>query len=352
MNMLPIQEAIQTAIADNLPLQLIGGNSKQFYGREITGQPLQLAEYRGILSYEPSELVVTARAGTPLSEIIGTLAAKNQCLAFEPPLFSETTTLGGTIACGFSGPARPYSGAARDFVLGVKCLNGKGEELNFGGQVMKNVAGYDVSRLMVGALGTLGILLEISCKVLPLPCETETIRLPVASESEALATILKYTQANFPLTASCFEGEAVYLRFAGANLTAVRHELAAETYLDRQSGQQFWQQLRDQQLAFFQTNQPIWRLSVPAPTPALGLAGETLIEWGGALRWLRSGLSAHEIRQAVTAVGGHAILFKGGERHGEIFQPLPPNLEVLHQRLKSQFDPHNILNRNKMYATW
>jgi|JFJP01.1.fsa_nt_gi glycolate oxidase FAD binding subunit len=352
MNILPIQQAIQTAIADHIPLQLIGGNSKKFYGREITGQPLHLAEYCGILSYEPSELMISARAGTPLQEIIATLANKNQCLAFEPPLFSTTTTLGGIIACGFSGPARPYSGAARDFVLGVKCLNGKGEVLNFGGQVMKNVAGYDVSRLMVGALGTLGVLLEISCKVLPLPCETETICLPVASESEALAIILKYTQANFPITASCFEGEAVYLRFAGSNLTAVRKEITSDIYLEEHLGQQFWQQLRDQQLDFFQTNQPIWRLSVPATTPPLGLAGKSLIEWGGALRWLRSELSAHEIREVVTAAGGHAILFKGGNRQGEIFQPLPPNLEMLHRRLKSQFDPHNILNRNKMYATW
>jgi glycolate oxidase FAD binding subunit len=352
MNISSFQQAIQTAIADHTPLQLIGGNSKKFYGREITGLPLHLAEYRGILSYEPSELMITARAGTPLQEIIATLANKNQCLAFEPPLFSETTTLGGIIACGFSGPARPYSGAARDFVLGVKCLNGKGEMLNFGGQVMKNVAGYDVSRLMVGALGTLGVLLEISCKVLPLPCETETIRLPITSESEALAIILKYTHANLPITASCFEGEGVYLRLAGANLSAVRKEITSDVYLEPQPGQQFWQQLRDQQLDFFQTNQAIWRLSVPATTPPLKLAGKTLIEWGGALRWLRSELSAQEIREVVTAVGGHAILFRGGNRQGEIFHPLPLNLETLHQRLKAQFDPHNILNRNKMYATW
>jgi glycolate oxidase FAD binding subunit len=352
MNISSIQHAVKMACTDRTALQLIAGNSKKFYGRAITGQPLHLAEYCGILNYEPSELVITARAGTPLQEIVAVLAEKNQCLAFEPPLFADTTTLGGSIACGFSGPARPYLGAARDFVLGVKCLNGKGEMLNFGGQVMKNVAGYDVSRLMVGALGTLAILLEISCKVLPLPCETETICLPVNSEEHALATILKYTQANFPITASCFQGKTVYLRLAGANLTAARKEITTDIYLEAALSQQFWQQLRDHQLDFFQTNQPIWRLSVPTTTPPLELAGETLIEWGGALRWLCSDLSAKAIRDAVTAVGGHAILFKGGERHGEIFHPLPPNLEVLHKRLKSQFDPHNILNRNKMYATW
>ncbi|MEZ5672966.1 MAG: glycolate oxidase subunit GlcE [Thiotrichaceae bacterium] len=348
MNISAIQQTVKTAFTQQTTLQLIGGNSKKFYGREISGAVLNISEYQGILNYEPSELVITARAGTPLSEIIATLAEKNQCLAFEPPIFSTTATLGGTIATGFSGPARPYLGAARDFVLGVKCLNGKGEVLNFGGQVMKNVAGYDVSRLMVGALGTLGVLLEISCKVLPLPCETETIRLPVESEAQALALFLKYTRENFPMTASCFKDNTVYLRFAGANLTAVRNKITGVTA----EGEQFWQQLRDHQLDFFQTNQPIWRLSVPATTPPLLLKGESLIEWGGALRWLRSRLSAQTIRETVAAVGGHAILFKGGDRQGEIFHPLPRNLEMLHQRLKYQFDPHNILNRNKMYATW
>lgn len=347
MNTLPIQETVRTAYADHTPLHLIGGNSKAFYGHQTIGQPLHLAEYRGILSYEPSELVITARAGTTLQELNAVLAEKNQYLAFEPPLLSETTTLGGTIAAGFSGISRPYLGAARDFVLGVKCLNGKGELLSFGGQVMKNVAGYDVSRLMVGALGTLGVLLEISCKILPLPRETCTLRIPVDSETDALEIFLKYTQRNFPITASCYDGQAVYIRLAGANLNSV-HRQVAEHIVETAT---FWQQLRDQQLAFFQTKQPLWRLSVPAITPSLELAGETFIEWGGALRWLRSDLSAQVIREKVAAVGGHATLYRGGKVNDEIFHPLPKNLAVLHQRLKTQFDPHNILNRNKMYPS-
>lgn len=346
MNILPIQEAIRTAYTDHTTLHLIGGNSKNFYGHQVIGQPLYLAEYHGILSYEPSELVITARAGTTLQELNAVLAEKNQYLAFEPPIFNPATTLGGTIAAGFSGVSRPYLGAARDFVLGVKCLNGKGELLNFGGQVMKNVAGYDVSRLMVGALGTLGVLLEISCKVLPLPRETCTFRLPVESEAQALDIFLKYTQQNFPITASYYDGHAVYFRLAGANLNSVRRQIT-EQIVEMET---FWQQLRDQQLDFFKTKQVLWRLSVPAITPPLDLAGETLIEWGGALRWLRSDLSAQVIREKVAAVGGHATLYKGGKPTDEIFHPLPKNLAVLHQRLKAQFDPHNILNRNKIYA--
>lgn len=347
MNISPIQEIVHSAYINHTALQIIGGDSKNFYGHPVNGQPLHLAEYQGILSYEPSELVITARAGTTLQELQAVLAEKNQSLAFEPPIFKDSATLGGTIACGFSGAARPYLGAARDFVLGVKCLNGKGELLNFGGQVMKNVAGYDVSRLMVGALGTLGVLLEISCKVLPLPRETCTLRIPVDSEGQALELFLKYTQHNFPITASCYDGHAVYLRLAGANLNSVRRQVSASIV----ESTTFWQQLRDQQLEFFQTSQPLWRLSVPATTPPLELAGATLLEWGGALRWLRSDLSAQQIREKVTAVGGHATLFKGGTANDEIFHPLPKNLAVLQQRLKMQFDPHNILNRNKMYPT-
>lgn len=348
MNILPIQEAVRAAYTHQTALHLIGGNSKNFYGHQVMGQPLHLAEYQGILSYEPSELVITARAGTTLQELNAVLAEKNQYLAFEPPLLKTSATLGGTIASGFSGPARPYFGAARDFVLGIKCLNGKGELLNFGGQVMKNVAGYDVSRLMVGALGTLGVLLEISCKVLPLPRETCTLCLSVDSEAQALALFLKYTQQNFPITASCYDGQAVYIRLAGANLNSVRRQVA-DSIVELET---FWQQLRDQQLDFFQTSQPLWRLSVPATIPPLGLAGETFIEWGGALRWLRSDLSAQVIREKVAAVGGHATLFKGGKAGDEIFQPLPKNLATLHQQLKLQFDPHNVLNRNKIYPGW
>lgn len=348
MNILPFQETVRAAHASHTALHLIGGESKHFYGHPVQGEPLHLAEYQGILSYEPSELVITARAGTTLHELNAVLADKNQYLAFEPPIFKDSATLGGTIACGFSGPARPYLGAARDFILGVKCLNGKGELLNFGGQVMKNVAGYDVSRLMVGALGTLGVLLEISCKVLPLPRETCSLRIPVDSQAQALELFLSYTRQNFPITASCYDGHAVYLRLAGANLNSVRRQVSEHLVeLDN-----FWQQLRDQQLDFFQTAQPLWRLSVPATTPPLALAGETLIEWGGALRWLHSDLPATVIREKVAAVGGHATLFKGGTANDVIFHPLAKTLATRHQQLKLQFDPHHILNRNKMYPNW
>ena len=205
-----LQEAVQAAAAQQRPLKIVGGNSKAFYGRTTAGQILTITGHQGIVNYEPSELVITARAGTTLQELSQTLATQGQCLAFEPPYFGESATWGGTIACGLSGPARPYRGAARDFVLGVKCLNGKGEILRFGGQVMKNVAGYDVSRLMVGALGTLGVLLEISCKVLPLPVEEITLVKAVTSEAAALEQMIFWGNQTVPLTASCFDGEKLF----------------------------------------------------------------------------------------------------------------------------------------------
>ncbi|MEK7991309.1 MAG: glycolate oxidase subunit GlcE [Thiotrichaceae bacterium] len=341
-----LQTSIETAYHKQTKLQIVGGNSKHFYGRQIEGQKLDVSQHTGIIAYEPTELVITARAGTPVMEIQQALAEKGQQLAFEPPLFSQTATLGGTIACGFSGAARPYVGAARDFVLGVKCINGEGKLLNFGGQVMKNVAGYDVSRLMVGALGTLGVLLEISCKVLPLAEETTTLIMP-ADLKIALDTMLHWNNQAIPLTASCFDGENVYLRLAGTAIEDSIKQVGAQIY---EQGEQFWQDLREQELAFFQQDKPLWRISVPMNTPDLALQGQSFFEWAGALRWLSSDVEAEIIRTKVAQVGGHAILFRGGNRQGEIFQPLEPALLALQKRLKQQFDPKMILNQGKMFA--
>lgn len=340
-----LQAIVQTAIAHRTPLRIISSDSKAFYGHHVTGTPVSLATHTGILSYEPSELVITARAGTTLRELTAELAIHKQQLGFEPPYFGEQATLGGTIACGFSGPARPYIGAARDFVLGIKCLTGKGEILSFGGQVMKNVAGYDVSRFLVGSLGTLAILLEISCKVIPLP--EEEITLVMATDvHQALKFMAQWGQP--PITATCFDGEHLYMRLAGTAIQETRRQISAEELVD---GQQFWLQLKEQQLAFFtQENTPLWRLSVPPTTPHLSqLTGNTLIEWGGAQRWLRTDLSADYIRNVVNQVGGHATLFKSNEQQQTIFHPLPIPLMQLQQRLQQQFDPYTILNRGKMW---
>jgi len=345
-----LQTEIETAYHEQTPLHIIGNNSKYFYGQKIEGQALNVAGHQGIVSYEPTELVVTARAGTTIKEIQQTLAAKGQQLAFEPPCFADNATLGGTIACGFSGASRPFVGAARDFVLGVKCINGEGKLLNFGGQVMKNVAGYDVSRLMVGALGTLGVMLEISCKVLPLAEETETLAINTDMNG-ALDLMLHWSNQNLPLTATCFDGERVYFRLAGTAIQSAVQQLkqAGATVYD--NGVQFWDDLGEQRLDFFQQDKPLWRISVPMNTPNLKLAGQTIIEWNGALRWLSTDLAADEIRNKVKAVGGHATLFHQAQLTDvPVFQPLEPALFALQQRLKQQFDPKQILNRGKLFA--
>lgn len=345
-----IQEIIRTAFIQKEPLRIVGGNTKSFYGRASRGQILNIAEHQGILDYEPSELVVTARAGTPLQELSDTLVSHGQCLGFEPPCFGEKATLGGSIACGLSGPARPYRGAARDFVLGVKCINGKGEILRFGGQVMKNVAGFDISRLMVGALGTLGVLLEISCKVFPVPKEEITLVMSIHSLEEALQQLVYWSNQTIPMSASCYDGENVFLRLSGISIQSARNKISAEVFPE---GTQFWTNLREQRLAFFtQGSMPLWRLSLPLNVPSLNLSGDTLFEWGGALRWLRSDLPAKTIRDAVAQAGGHATLFRGGDRESAIFHPLPEPLERLHHRVKDAFDPQGILNPGRMAIGW
>lgn len=339
-----LQTAIETAYHEQTALKIVGSNSKHFYGRQIEGQTVDVSQHCGILSYEPTELVITARAGTPVIEIQQALAEKGQQLPFEPPLFADTATFGGTIACGFSGSTRPYVGAARDFVLGVKCINGEGKMLNFGGQVMKNVAGYDVSRLMTGALGTLGVLLEISCKVLPLAEETTTMTI-AANVDRALDIMLHWHNQPIPLIGNCFDGERVYLRLSG---TAIEDSVKQINGDINDVGEQFWHDLREQRLAFFQQNKPLWRISVPMNTPDLALDGETFFDWAGALRWLSSEVDAETIRNKVAQVGGHATLFRGDNE--QIFHPLEPALFALQKRLKQQFDPKMILNSGKMFA--
>jgi len=345
-----LQAQVQAAYANDTALTIQGGNSKTWYGNPTQGTALSLAEHSGILNYEPSELVITARAGTRLTELETVLAAEHQCLAFEPPHFGATATLGGTIACNFSGSARPYLGAARDFVLGCKLINGRGEILQFGGQVMKNVAGYDVSRLMAGALGTLGVLLEVSLRVLPKP-EAELTLVKKLSASAALQQANAYARLALPLTGFAqLEGRA-YLRLAGTT-GAVQQAKAMIGGEELPDGANFWLKLREQRLDFFQSQQNLWRLSLPADTPVLELSGSSLYDWGGAQRWLFSDLEAANIRAAVTSVGGHAILFRNAQ-HTQVtdsrFQPLAAELLRYHRQLKQAFDPKGIFNPNRLY---
>ena len=337
------QERIRQAAARGSALRLRGGGSKDFYGNTARGEILDTRSYAGIVSYEPTELVLTARCGTPLVEIEETLKKSGQCLAFEPPHFGPGATLGGCVAAGLSGPRRASAGALRDFVLGVKLVDGRGRALGFGGQVMKNVAGYDLARLAAGSLGTLGLIAEVSLKVLPLPARELSLELEMG-EAAALETLNRWGGKPLPVSATAWHGGRLHVRLSGAE-PAVR-SAAQGIGGERRDAQVFWQALREHTHPFFAGSEPLWRLAVPSTSPPLGLAGDTLIEWGGGLRWSRG----RNPREAAAGCGGHATLFRSqGERH-EAFAPLDPVVMGLHRRLKAAFDPAGILNPGRMYA--
>jgi glycolate oxidase FAD binding subunit len=290
------------------------------------------------------------RAGTPLVELEAVLAAQGQCLPFEPPRFGASGTVGGMVAAGLSGPARASVGAVRDYVLGATLVNGRGELLAFGGQVMKNVAGYDVSRLLAGSMGTLGLMLQHSVKVLPLAVREATLRFEL-SEIDAIRRLNEWGGQPLPISASCWHDGALTVRLAGAQaaVDAAVRQFGGEAVAD---GSAFWASLREQQHPFFAGADSVWRLSVPSTTGAIILKGEQLIEWGGAQRWLKAdsdAASARNIRSAVTAVGGHATLFRGGDKSVGVFQPLAPAIARIHERLKASFDPSHIFNPGRMY---
>ncbi|MTV41092.1 glycolate oxidase subunit GlcE [Duganella radicis] len=341
-------ERIARARASGRPLRLRGGGSKDWYGQAGIGEVLDTRAYSGIVAYEPTELVVTARCGTPLSELEALLDWSGQMLAFEPPRFAGAT-VGGAVASGLSGPRRQRAGALRDFVLGTSLLDSTGTMLRFGGQVMKNVAGYDVSRLLAGSLGTLGLILEVSLKVLPKPaCET-TLRFAV-SEQLALNYLATWAGQAWPISATCWHDGVLAVRLSGAELT-VRAAARALGGADCGPDGEYWQALRDQRWNFFQPDEgaALWRLAVPATTPALGLAGDQLIEWGGTQRWLRTDASAAPLRASAKALGGHATLFRGGDKDVGVFQPLTAGVALVHRRLKHSFDPSGIFNPGRMY---
>jgi glycolate oxidase FAD binding subunit len=345
-----LHQRVLSAIATKTPLQIIGGNSKAFYGRPTQGEPLHVAEHSGVIHYEPTELVITARCGTPLAEIEKLLSANGQMLAFEPPNFANTATLGGTVAAGLSGSRRAYTGAVRDVVLGVSLINGQGEVLKFGGEVMKNVAGFDVSRVQVGALGTLGVLLDISLKVLPRP-ESEITLSFIMSEAEALSTMTQWGRQNLPLSAMCFEGNTLNVRLSGAEsaLKAAQQRLGGEV-LSPLIAKAFWLSIREQQHDFFRGDTPLWRLSLAPATPQPSLSGNWLIDWGGALRWLKSDDSAETIFATMQNLSAHACRFRSVE--GCEFQPPSEAVAKLHRNLKQAFDPHGIFNLGRLYAEW
>lgn len=350
------RQQILAASAAGKPLRLRGGGTKDWYGQQFDGEVLDTRAYAGIVDYEPTELVITARCGTPLAEIEAALAARNQMLAFEPPHFGAGATVGGVVASALSGPRRASAGALRDFVLGAVLMDGHGERLAFGGQVMKNVAGYDVSRLLAGAMGTLGLILEVSLKVLPLPLREATLRVACA-EIAALRLLNEWAGQPLPISASCWHDGVLSVRMSGAEaaVSAALHALGGEV-LAPEDAAAFWLSVREQTHAFFAGAGSLWRLSLPPHASAVIVKGRQLIEWGGAQRWLKldadadaDAAGAQDIRQAVAAAGGHATLFRGGDKAVGVFHPLAPAVEKIHQRLRQAFDPAGIFNPHRMY---
>ncbi|MSQ52220.1 MAG: glycolate oxidase subunit GlcE [Betaproteobacteria bacterium] len=343
-------ERIRACAAAGGSLCLRGGGSKDFYGGAALGELLDTREHAGILAYEPSELVITARCGTPLEDIEAELDRNGQMLAFEPPHFGSDATIGGAVAAGLSGPRRASAGALRDFVLGVKLMDGRGEALTFGGQVMKNVAGYDVSRLVAGSLGTLGLILEVSLKTLPAPKAEVTLLLEMP-EDKAIHTLNQWAGRPLPLSAVAWNDGDLGVRLSGAEAAVV---VAAEklggTRVEPAQAGRFWRGIREHTDPYFNNDKPLWRVSVPSNAPPLGLPGEQLIEWNGALRWLATNAEARAIREAASTFGGHATLFRGGDKAVGVFHPLSAPLMAIHRRLKNVFDPGGVFNRGRMYG--
>jgi glycolate oxidase FAD binding subunit len=344
------KERIVTATSEQ-PLQLRGGGTKDWYGQDIRGEVLDTKAYSGIIDYEPTELVITAKAGTPLSEIDAALQAHNQVLAFEPMRFGGHATIGGMVATGLSGPGRAWAGSVRDYVLGTVLMDGKGDILHFGGQVMKNVAGYDVSRLLTGAMGSLGLILEVSLKVLPKPIASATLVFE-ADEAEALHLLNSWGGKPLPISGSVWINGALTVRLSGAEaaVALAKQNLGGTELVN---GDDFWAAIREQEHAFFAASEtPLWRLSVPQITAPLAFDGELLAEWGGAQRWVKTEMDATRIRELAASVGGHATLYRGGDKSVGVFHPLAPAVEKIHQRLKASFDPKSVFNPGRMYRTF
>jgi glycolate oxidase FAD binding subunit len=340
-------ERVREASARREPLRIVAGDTKGFIGRPVQGVPVSVAAHAGIVNYDPSELVLTARAGTPLAEVEALLAAQGQCLPFEPPHFGADATLGGTVACGLAGPARAWSGPLRDYVLGVRVLTGDGRVLRFGGEVMKNVAGYDVARLMAGSLGTLGILLDASLKVLPLAPGSRTVVLELA-QGPALERLRELSGATVPISASAWVEGRLYLRLVGtpATLDVAQQRAAGEPLEDADA---FWASVREQTHTFFSDGRALWRLTLPALASPLPIGDEPLIEWNGMQRWYCVDAEENLFAPAATAEG-HATSFRSTRPGAEVFAPLAAPVMRLHRELKAVFDPAGILNPGRMYA--
>ncbi len=354
---------VQMAWQNKQALAVQGNGSKSFLIHELSGECLSTASHRGIINYFPSELTVTVRSGTLLCELKEVLAKEGQMLPFEPPAFSKNATIGGTIASGLSGPARPFVGSARDFVLGCKVINGKGELLQFGGEVMKNVAGYDLSRLITGSYGSLGVILEVSLKLLPIVAKEQTLKFSLEAD-QFTQYIQRLLLSGHAVSAACYLDGQAYIRLSGSEkgVTYSQNEIRQSHAELQEIDRLFWSELNEQTLPFFNNEQPLWRLSLPKAINKeingsieqfMTVTDKQLIDWGGSLRWLYSNQSAEAIRHIAQSLGGHAQLFRANtmDSGNDISkqQPLMPAMLKLHQQIKRSIDPHLLFNKGCIY---
>jgi len=374
-----LSDRVRAAASDRTPLAIRAGGTKDFYGNAVdAAELLDPRAYCGIVAYEPTELVITVRSGTTLTQLEAALDERGQMLPFEPPYFGGglqpvaddvpaavgEPTIGGAVAAGLAGPRRasfgPTYGGVRDFVLGASLLDGRGQVLRFGGTVMKNVAGYDVARLLPGSLGTLGVILDLSVKVLPKPVAEATLRFAMTQE-EALHRMNEWAGQPLPVSGTVWTSDLLYVRLSGARaaVDSASARLASShggEQIDAEGAAALWRGVRDHRHLFFSPEdlsvRALWRLSVPSTVESLDLPGSQLIEWGGALRWLRSDAPVATVRAHAQQAGGHATLFRGGgpeARATGAFAPLSAPLAAIHRRLKEEFDPAGIFNRGRMY---
>jgi len=346
-----IESIVQTAFQSKTSLFIQAGGSKHFYGRKIEAEPLSLTSHTGITEYEPSELYITAKSGTRISEIEEVISEQNQMLPCEPPYFKASATIGGMVASGLAGPRRAYSGNVRDCILGTNIINGKGEALQFGGKVMKNVAGYDASRLMCGAMGTLGVITEVTFRLLPIPEQEKTIVFDIDACS-AITKMNEWANTPLPISATFHSDNKLYIRLSGSasSLKAASATMGGESYTDHTG---LWESVKEQTHGFFNSQKasqdPLWRISVPPNTPELKLSGQYALEWNAGLRWYKTDEPESIVRDTASKAAGHAILFKG-DTTNEKFHPLSKAAMKIHKNLKQVFDPEGILNPEKIYA--
>lgn len=338
-----LSRAVAAAAAQGEALRIVGGDTRAGYGHPVDGRVLHLSGHRGVVAYDPSELVITVRAGTPVAEVEALLDAQGQMLPFEPPSFGPKGTIGGMVAAGLSGPRRPFAGALRDYVLGAKILDGRGQVLNFGGTVFKNVAGFDAFRLMAGALGCLGVILEVSLRVAPKP-RAEAAMVIDSADAPARRWVARMMSRPVPISGAFHDGQRLHVRLSGgesAVLSAIK-QLGGEVEVVS-----VWRSIRHLTHPAL-AGGTLWRLSIPAGVEPTDLPeGRLAWDWGGAQVWLAGDPPAAEVFAAAARMGGHATLFRG--RGDQVFQPLPAPLLALHKRIKAALDPAGVLNPGRMY---